>query len=187
MAHRVAAAGEAEVRSMSLAIVDAGLEDAAAIAALHASSWRATYRGMLPDAFLDGQLDENRRVLWQERLMAAPPARPIVIKAVEEGSLVGFGCVILAPDNMQDALLDNLHVVPGRTGKGIGTGLLHEARQRAAAASRQRLEVWVLEANAGARRFYERLGATAVERQMVEVIPEVLVPEVRYVFDVRPR
>ena len=171
---------------MSLTLVDAGPEDAAAIAALHAASWRVAYRGMLPDAFLDQQLDENRRALWQERFTAAPSARQIVVKAIDDGSLVGFGCVILPKDDERDALLDNLHVLPGCTGKGIGAQLLHELRQRAAA-SKQRLELWVLEANAGARRFYEREGGVAVDRQIVEVVPDVLVPEVRYVFDVPAR
>ena len=32
----------------------AGVRDAESMAALHADSWRRTYRGMMADAFLDG-------------------------------------------------------------------------------------------------------------------------------------
>ena len=35
--------------------------DADALAALHAGSWQRTYRGMMSDAFLDGEALDNRR------------------------------------------------------------------------------------------------------------------------------
>jgi hypothetical protein len=38
----------------------------------------------------------------------------------------------------------------------------------------------VFAANSGARRFYERLGAVAVEHQLIEVVPGIAVPEVCY-------
>lgn len=168
---------------MNYRITEATPDDAAAIAALHADSWRAAYRGILPDAFLDHGVEENRRLLWDERFTAPPAERPIVIKAAGENALFGFACVML-PDAAQDALLDNLHVRPGSTGIGIGAALLHSARRRAAAVARRRVELWVFEANTRARRFYERQGATRLDTQLVEVLPHILVPEVRYVFDV---
>jgi GNAT superfamily N-acetyltransferase len=167
-------------------ISDGGPDDADAIAALHAMSWRAAYRGMLPDAFLDGPLDEDRRAQWRARLASPPPDRPIVLKATEGPTLLGFACVFQQQDDIWGALLDNLHVLPGSTGQGIGAGLLRAAQQRTAAAARQRLHLWVFEANGRARRFYERHGARAADCQVAEVIPGVFVPEVRYVFDVRP-
>ena len=42
--------------------------DAAAIATLHAESWRTAYRGLVPDAFLDGPVVEDRMHLWRKRL-----------------------------------------------------------------------------------------------------------------------
>lgn len=41
--------------------------DADAIAGLHAASWRENYRGILSDAFLDGEVEADRAALRQER------------------------------------------------------------------------------------------------------------------------
>ena len=38
--------------------------DMPAIADIHASSWRVAYRGLFPDAFLDGPLVDNRLAHW---------------------------------------------------------------------------------------------------------------------------
>ena len=43
-------------------------DDAAAIAAVHIASWRAAYRGLLPDAVLDSLSLEARTDHWREWL-----------------------------------------------------------------------------------------------------------------------
>lgn len=48
----------------------ASSKDIAAIAALHAESWRRHYRGAFSDAFLDGEVEASRRKIWSERLTA---------------------------------------------------------------------------------------------------------------------
>ena len=54
----------ASTPTMDYAIVPANMEDAPAIAALHSESWRSAYRGLVPDAFLDGPvIDERLQVL----------------------------------------------------------------------------------------------------------------------------
>ena len=45
----------------------AGRSDAAAIAALHADSWRRHYRGAYSDAFLDGDVHADRLAVWTEQ------------------------------------------------------------------------------------------------------------------------
>lgn len=165
---------------MSLEITAAGGGDADAIAALHAASWRATYRGILPDDFLDHQAAANRLQEWRLRL-AAPAATQLVLKAVRGGELCGFACTFLDADPDWGALLDNLHVRPDLTGGGIGALLLDAtiARVRDARPG-SALHLWVFEANTGARRFYERHGGQPVERDLVEVLPHLAVASLRY-------
>jgi GNAT superfamily N-acetyltransferase len=54
--------------------------------------------------------------------------------------------------------LRTLYVVPGRWGKGIGSGLHDFALERLRALGRAEAKLWTLEENHGARRFYERRG-----------------------------
>ena len=101
-------------------------EDATAIAELHAASWRGTYRGALSDAYLDGDVEAERRVVWDERL-GAPPTNQYVLVAEQDaqvvddaGTLVGFGCAYGAKDERFGTELDNLHVRAESRSGGIG-------------------------------------------------------------------
>ena len=143
-------------------------DDADGIAQLHAESWRAAYRGSYPDAYLDGEVWEDRRTVWRERL-GAEDARRFVLLAKDGDTLAGFICVYAQEDAEWGSLVDNLHVAPGRHRSGIGRLLMREGARW--------LQEWypgvgvylgVLEANDNARRFYERLagrneGATEKE------------------------
>lgn len=53
--------------------------------------------------------------------------------------------------------LEHLYIDPAAQGRGLGTALLERAKQR------RPLDLYVFQRNAGARRFYERHGFTAVE------------------------
>src|ERR1044072_2229142 len=97
--------------------------DAEAIAALHTDSWRRTYRGMMPDAFLDGGALENRRRVWRGRL-AASGADQCVVVADAVDRIVGFVCVFAREDEGWGAYIDNLHVVHDWKGRGVGRELM---------------------------------------------------------------
>lgn len=168
--------------SSNIDILRADAADADAIARLHALSWRTTYVGMLPDFFLEGPLDENRRALWRTRFEFGSAERHTVLKAVVDGEIVGFACVLLDADPLWGSLLDNLHVHPFRKRLGIGRLLFSAARDAVAATHSLHFHLWVLAGNTSARRFYEALGGTAVEARSIEVVPLITVPEIRYVW-----
>jgi GNAT superfamily N-acetyltransferase len=162
---------------MRLRPADAG--DAAAIAALHADSWRRTYRGSLRDEFLDGDILPEREALWVGRL-DRPAAGAATIVAVD-GVLVGFAHTIADVDDTWGSLLDNLHVAEGRQRSGIGAALLRAtAAWVEAEARRPVLHLWVVDANAGARAFYERLGALDVGGDVWDPPGGGAVPRRRY-------
>lgn len=133
---------------------EASLEDAEAIATLHADSWRRHYRGAYADAFLDGDhLLPDRRQLWHARL--ATPAHAVAILAEDESTLCGFVHVILDEDEHWGSLLDNRHVTVNRQRAAIGQALLGRAGEAAAAGAFSRsLYLGVLEQNIRAKRFY---------------------------------
>jgi GNAT superfamily N-acetyltransferase len=137
----------------------ATVTDAEAIAALHAASWRATYRGAMSDAYLDGDVLGERRATWHERL-TAPAANQWVVVAETEGEVVGFGCAYGAKDERFGTELDNLHVRSDRQSGGIGAHLLAAVAGWCTATHPDvGLYLWVLTQNLRAREFYARMGA----------------------------
>jgi ribosomal protein S18 acetylase RimI-like enzyme len=135
-------------------------EDAASIAALHAESWRAHYRGAYRDEYLDGDVAVDRLRVWEARL-AAPPPNQLVVLAEEDGDLIGFACAYGGHDATWGSLLDNIHVRREHQRRGVGAGLLAEvAAWCRAGYGGSGLYLWVLEQNDRAQRFYRSLGAS---------------------------
>jgi GNAT superfamily N-acetyltransferase len=143
---------------------DATPQDAAAIGQLHADSWRSAYRGMLSDDYLDNRVYPKRAALWQARFSKKAQKPFFAILAEIEGQLAGFACVFPAEHPAYGSFLDNLHVVPQRTGQRIGRRLLTVVAERLLADGRRGgLYLWVIEKNLRARQFYSKAGALEVE------------------------
>jgi ribosomal protein S18 acetylase RimI-like enzyme len=142
-----------------MVIRDAANSDVLGIAHLHVESWRSAYRGILSDDYLENHAHRDRLAVWQERLSAMAP-NPMFVMVAEAGTqLAGFACVFPDEDAVFGSFLDNLHVAPQLTGRGIGRQLLSAAAARLlTSGSRAGLYLWVLEQNHRARRFYKKAG-----------------------------
>ncbi len=137
--------------------------DAAVVGALHAESWRSAYRGLLPDAALDGDLVAERQQTWADRL-GAGGTRRLTWLLLEDDAPEAFLSLVLEEDPVHGHLIDNLHVRPHLKSRGHGRLLLAEAAHAAARHDpAQPLHLLVLDGNWPAARFYERLGARHVE------------------------
>ncbi len=144
----------------------AGADDVAAIAALHAASWRRTYAAALSPAYLAGDIVAERQALWATRL-STPAHGMYTVLAERQSELLGFACAVAAgarPTGLDGpSLLDNLHVAPGLQGQGLGRRLLLDAAAWChAAAPGCGMALSVLQSNHRARRFYAHLGAVHV-------------------------
>jgi len=157
--------------------------DAAAVSDIHVASWRDSYRGMLRDDYLDSAIAPERLAVWTERLRNLAPFDFGFIAAAANRSL-GFVFLRGADDPVWGTLLDNLHVLPGFKGQGIGRLLVEAgAREAMNRHPRDRVYLWVFEQNSGARRFYRRLGGHEAERAVVDVPGGGAVAEWRVVWD----
>jgi ribosomal protein S18 acetylase RimI-like enzyme len=133
--------------------------DEAAIARLHADSWRTAYRGILRDDFLDDAVVANRRELWKSRFADINRHDQLIFLSEHRHEIQGFACAFLDADPEWGTLLDNLHVAPGFKGKGLGRQLMSAvAKHVKRHGLHPVLHLWVYEQNVQARRFYERLG-----------------------------
>jgi ribosomal protein S18 acetylase RimI-like enzyme len=152
----------------SIVIRAARADDAEAIARVRVDSWRETYRGMIPQAYLDAMKLEESRALWEKVLTAGSTA--ISVFVAERGAeIVGFGSgnMLAEPKHGFDAELSAVHVRRELQRPGIGrrlvaeTGIALSQRDRGASG----LIVRVIAGNKGARAFFERIGAELVIEQ----------------------
>jgi ribosomal protein S18 acetylase RimI-like enzyme len=131
--------------------------DAAAAARVKAVGWATTYAAWVPGDILrrytdvDRQTDETREALRLGHLVLVAEDAP--------GRIAGVA--VAETLNREEPFLDTLHVLPPCRGQGIGERLLRAVAAELVARGHHALTLGVVEQNAGARRFYERLGATA--------------------------
>ena len=141
----------------------AAASDAEDLARVRIASWRAAYRGIVPAAVLDGFDPSAEVVTWRERLTAVTDARVGVAFLVEPPArprLVGF--VTTGPARHDDEAglgeVWAIYVEPDAQGQGVGRALMDAGVRDLSTRGFGEVVLWVFEANAPARAFYERLG-----------------------------
>lgn len=142
--------------------------DLNAIAALHVLSWRSTYRGILPNGFLDGPVEDNRLSHWQELIGRIGSGRTILVAEADDG-LAGFVAAGPSEEDGVDAYIEQIHVRPDVKGAGIGRRLLGEAAGRLLAQGHASAYLLVFSDNRQAIRFHERLGGVTAADSMEEM------------------
>ncbi|WP_370977815.1 N-acetyltransferase family protein [Agaribacterium sp. ZY112] len=141
----------------------AGIDDVAAIAALHALSWQQNYKDALQAEYLAEKAVEERLSLWQQRF-AKPVKDQVVFIAEQSGELLGFAALFYRGSERWGAYLDNLHVKSGLQGRGIGKALLKRlAAYLLQHCPEQQLCLLVNQNNLKAQAFYRKLGAVNAE------------------------
>jgi ribosomal protein S18 acetylase RimI-like enzyme len=161
------------------AVRPATVADAPAMGRLHVRAWQAAYRGEMPDDYLDGLRAEDRAAGW-ERALGVEREGVAVLVAEQGGEVVGFANVGPAQDPEGAGELYAINVDPGHWGTGAGRALLQAAQAELARLGFEETVLWVLPANARARRFYEIAGWVADGASRTTEVLGAVVPEVRY-------
>jgi ribosomal protein S18 acetylase RimI-like enzyme len=157
----------------------ATVADAPAMGRLHVRAWRAAYRGQMPDGYLDGLRAEERAAGW-ERALGRERPRGAILVAERAGEVVGFANLGPAEDPQGAGELYAIDVDPAHWGTGAGRALLEAAQAELARLGFAETVLWVLPANARARRFYELAGWAVDGTERTVDVLGVVVPEVRY-------
>jgi ribosomal protein S18 acetylase RimI-like enzyme len=172
-----------QVDAQTVTIRAATPADAPAIGRIHVESWRETYRGLLSDNLVESVAAVVRAAMWRGALESE---RPIVLFVAQRasGDLVGFigGGSSRAVSLPHDAEVYAIYVVRAAQQRGCGRRLMAALANTLLARGFKSLCLWVLEENAIARRFYERLGGVVVGEKM-EVDGEYEFREVAYGWD----
>jgi GNAT superfamily N-acetyltransferase len=154
---------------MTITIRRATVQDAGAIARVRVDCWRATYRGLIPDAYLDAMDVAASTALW-DRVLSAAPNTTSVFVADDDGEVVAFaaGNMLEEPRDGLDAELSAVYVRRDRQRMGIGRRLVDAVARAQRTYGAHGLIVWVIAGNKGARAFYEQLGGSLLVEQPFE-------------------
>ena len=146
--------GEIEIRRASPA-------DARAIAKVRVESWRVTYRGLIPDAYLDAMEVDASVALW-DRVLNAESSAATVFVAAREGEVIGFaaGNALKEPKYGADSELTAVYLRRDAQRAGLGHRMVGAVVAALRAHNATAMIVWTIAGNKGARAFYENLGAT---------------------------
>jgi len=158
-------------------------DDADAIERIRTDTWRATYRGLIPDAVLD-RLGYDGSV--RRRSMTALTPERFALVAEHDGAVVGF-CVG-GPSRVADAdhpgEIYAIYVLPSHQAHGHGSALLRAGAGECASRGWRGMLVWVLRENWPSRTFYERMGGRHLrDRDEDREIEGVRVTESGYAWD----
>lgn len=163
----------------SVTVRPAELADAAAIATIHVTAWRATYPGIVPQFVLDAVSIEENTARRRAHLAEPAPGR-FTLVASRSDAVVGFATGGPDRDGLEaTGELYAIYAQPAQIGTGIGVALLRAVLAGLGVAGNRYAGLWVAEANKHARRFYERFGLQLTgERRSIDVGEPV--PELRY-------
>jgi GNAT superfamily N-acetyltransferase len=167
---------------MTFAVRTAVYEDAKDIAHVHVESWKAAYKGVVHQSYLDNGLDkETRRKRWEDSFEKVGDHYEIYI-ALDDGRTIGFADVGVSRDEDKKdyAELYAIYLDPAYYGQGAGRLLFNECRQKTKKMNYKKLFVWVLEGNKIARDFYERMGAVLSDHEKVVSIDGKNYREIAY-------
>lgn len=143
--------------------------DAAAIARVHVDSWRTTYRGTFPDAYLAALSYERGEAHWTSWIRDGGEDRFVLVAEDPAGSIVGF--VSGGPATADGATCHQgevyaIYLLAEHQRRGMGT-LLMRAAAELQARGMESLLVWVLAGNP-AQHFYQALGGREHRRKATE-------------------
>jgi len=168
-----------------IAIRRARPSDAPGIAAVHVTTWRSTYAGILPDDYL-ARMSEARQASYMDRAIrlgggiyvasASGPDSPAAAR------VVGFATARRTNRlSVAEGEVETLYVHDDFRERGLGRSLLRAAGQHLSALGCRSAFAWVLRDNP-ATFFYEHLGGKRMATSTTHVAGSEL-PQTAYAWD----
>ncbi len=147
---------------MSVLIRPSRAEDALAVASVRIVSWQTAYRGIVPDAHLDAMSPQKNLDHWRKVASGEEPDTELLI-AEENDHVIGFAVYGPArpPALGYSGELYATYWLPEAMGKGYGTQMMDRVAAGLRRLGHADMIVWVMEANARGRKFYEHFGNMA--------------------------
>lgn len=153
----------------NIIIRDIKKEDIPQVVDIQISGWRAAYKGMIDDEYLEN-MNAEKKIKMREK--DYKETRFIVAEIGKE--IVGF---CRYTDNMEktpetkeaDCELRALYVKPELKHNGIGKRLFEHVVNEFKHMGKTKMVLWCLKDNALARRFYEKMGGKIIKERLIYI------------------
>lgn len=155
-------------------------DDRLALSGVYEASWRRAYRGIVPQDCLDA-LPAGR---WSGFFDTPGVYTLVAVDGDVYAGTASFGASRF-PEYVGEGELISLYLRPEYAGRGLGRALLSAALGALADMGFDAVFLWVLEENAAARAFYERMGFVRGDETLCEEIGGKTLRELRYVRSVK--
>lgn len=152
---------------MEFRIRSAGIEDAGVIAFVQVESWKTTYAGIVPDAYLASLNAGTNAQRWREWIAAGNSS---MFVAENGACVVGFASGGMLRDAIPgyDAELYAIYLLREHQGRGAGRSLVHALANSLRAEGFVSMVVWVLKKNPAVS-FYKHLGGIQIAHRPIEI------------------
>ncbi|MDA8373775.1 MAG: GNAT family N-acetyltransferase [Actinomycetota bacterium] len=155
--------------------------DAEGIGTVHVRSWQAVYHGHFPQDFLDRLDPAERAKGWRAYLGKEMGERESLLVSEVDGGIAGFASSGPAREGEDDeGEVRAIYLLPEYWGRGLGSELMAASLRELAQAGFTKAMLWVLEANLGARSFYEATGWSLADGARIIEPFGFPIPELRY-------
>lgn len=145
-------------------------EDATGIAKVHVDSWRTTYKGIVPDDFLEQMSYDTSEARWLRIARQNTPGYIMFVAEDEGGNIVGFanGGRERSGEANYHGELYAIYLLESYQRQGIGQTLFRHMIQHLTANGFGSMLIWVLADNPSCQ-FYESMGGIPVREQSIEI------------------
>ncbi|MED4072237.1 GNAT family N-acetyltransferase [Priestia endophytica] len=138
------------------------------IAKIYVDSWRTTYDGLVPRAFLDGLSYETSQHKWQSFSKDQVNETFMYVAVDDMEKVVGFAAGRCMLYNKREGELYALYLLDQCQGQGVGRSLVKAVADHFIQNDVSSMFVWVMKNNRAGRGFYRSLKGTYTKGRQSE-------------------
>jgi ribosomal protein S18 acetylase RimI-like enzyme len=152
---------------MNISVRKAIASDLQDIARVHVAAWQTTYRGIVPQPFLDSLDVDARAEAWKNWF---GEGKLHLYVAENDGEVCGFisGGALREPIEGFDAEVYAIYLLPSFQGRGGGRLLMQRLAETLRISGFTQVVIWVLAENPS-RGFYEHLGGSQITQKRIRI------------------
>lgn len=155
-------------------------DDRIMVSKVYEESWKSAYKGIIPQEYLDS-IPEGR---WASNLDKQGWG---TLVCIDHGKIVGTSsfCKSRLEQFQGWGEIVSIYLLPDYIGRGYGKSLMDAVLSELKKQGYEKVFLWVLEENTGARDFYEKYGFLPTDDILDVNIGGKALQEVRYVYENR--